>query len=593
MNYNIFKKLTPTEVMVLKKFQKNGYLISLYTKATDLENPFYQHCLSDAEVTQLINDCYDNIPEDCYSDTHRIIMNAKRKLDKYFNQNEQAELPLPPTQPAALPATPAAAMPTTPLAALPATPAAAMPATPPAAMPATPAPAMPATPAAKPQSLDVVLRQQTPANINHGGKRKPNAKISAEYFLQLFHVKIYQEGIYIFDGGRYQYFSDQDIKRLLHTIFKEEAEQCGTSKYYKEIIDFIRCVPGIVVKDAANDPTKISFLDGYLDLKTLNIHKPDYTNFFTTIINMYIDELSAVKQTPVFDSFINRITGGDLLLQERILEVIGYCLTNDMAAKSIFLFQGVSNSGKSTLINLISSFFEDELIAAVPIDELSLTFSMKELFGKALNINGELSSSSIKPQTCRCLKQLTGGDWIQANVKYKDYIKFKNTAKILLATNNALFLEERDEAFIQRFITVPFAYSLSKEEIDYSLLDKIKAERPGILIKALNHYITLKNNNYQFTGNYPLNAQCQSNNRQQRTDILKTFIDEMLVVDYDSFVPLAEIYTAFKEWLMQTGELNNPYPSDMSFGKSLRNYLHDAHFEKSGHRYSKIPLVAF
>jgi len=66
----------------------------------------------------------------------------------------------------------------------------------------------------------------------------------------------------------------------------------------------------------------------------------------------------AREDCPVFDKFLHDISGGDPVLEMRIWEVMGYCLTPDLNAKKFFIFQGAHDSGKSLLCNLLSDFFQ-------------------------------------------------------------------------------------------------------------------------------------------------------------------------------------------------------------------------------------------
>ena len=134
---------------------------------------------------------------------------------------------------------------------------------------------------------------------------------------------------------------------------------------------------------------------------------------------------------------------------------------------------------------MLSSFFADDLLAAVPLAEIGSQFATSELFGKALNINGELAAGSIKAQNARQLKVLTGNDLVSADVKYKSRVRFRNTAKMVFATNNPLYLEVNDEALLERIIVIPFAFSIPIDVRNRNLVELLKAGRGSLFWKAI------------------------------------------------------------------------------------------------------------
>ena len=65
------------------------------------------------------------------------------------------------------------------------------------------------------------------------------------------------------------------------------------------------------------------------------------------------------------------MTGGDPLLIRRIWQFLGCCLTQDMNIKAIFVLQGISNSGKSVLVNLLKSFFPEDVKIELDVHSMS------------------------------------------------------------------------------------------------------------------------------------------------------------------------------------------------------------------------------
>lgn len=217
----------------------------------------------------------------------------------------------------------------------------------------------------------------------------------------------------------------------------------------------------------------------------------------------YIQDLNAT--CPAFDQFLRDVSGEDADLQERIWQALGYLLVPDQSAQIMFLLQGVPGSGKSVFCEFVRTCFEDEDVTTIDIHELSKSSSRKEIVGRLLLLNTELPDTAISEKTVKILKQLTGGDRIHAahpDIKNTE-IEFKNSAKILLATNHSVQLRKPDEALLSRIVTIPFAYV--PERCDPYLGEKLAQERDVIVSKAIRRYFELVSCDFQFAGEYEMN----------------------------------------------------------------------------------------
>ena len=110
----------------------------------------------------------------------------------------------------------------------------------------------------------------------------------------------------------------------------------------------------------------------------------------------------------------------------------------------------------------------------------------------------DLPDSRITPEAVGKLKMLTGGDRVTTDVKYRDPVSFRNTAKLLFGSNFEIKYS-KDTALNQRMISVPFNYSVPKEEQNPDLSEKLLKESSGICNKAIAAYIRLRKNNFKFT----------------------------------------------------------------------------------------------
>lgn len=407
---------------------------------------------------------------------------------------------------------------------------------------------------------------------------KVNPSITAKDFASKFSFKIYKGEVYCLVGAVYKLFLEDSFRMLLNQFYRNEAENFGSARFYDEVLRFIKCEGSAAVNE--NDEAMLSnyicLEDGYFDLTVMKWFQPNKNIFFRKYINLKISDVMNYQEPVVFQQFLYRMTGGDEMLMHRILEIMGYVFSNDLSAKVFFIFQGVPDSGKSTLLELIKSFFNEEFSAALNIEDFEKQFAVSELFDKAINICGELTGLSIKSTAVGRLKQLTGNDTISADVKYKAHIKFKNSAKFLFATNNSVNLEYIDEAFLKRIIVVPFKYSATVK--DRGLLMKLLNEKAGIFQLCVKHYVQLKQKDYCFAGNYPLNEICQNIHNNKATNWMPQFLDEVLEPDPNAHVFVEDLLREFHVYGERNGFTANV--DNLGFAKELRKYFPKENFGK-------------
>ena len=224
--------------------------------------------------------------------------------------------------------------------------------------------------------------------------------------------------------------------------------------------------PSICEKPEQINSDLVSFANGVLNLKTghLHPHNPAFNTYYE--IKSSYDQHS--RPHPVFDQFLASITGGDPALEQRILEVIGYCIVPDTQGKVFFVFQGVPDSGKSVLAAFIRGCFNDDATVAMDILSLGERFSVSSLIGKQLCTSMDLPAAPLNAKSVSIFKMLTGGDPITCDIKFAPHTTFYNTAKFIFGTNHMILTQNNDPAFYRRAITVPFLNMVPKERQDLS-----------------------------------------------------------------------------------------------------------------------------
>ncbi len=275
------------------------------------------------------------------------------------------------------------------------------------------------------------------------------------------------------------------------------------------MIVFARMMPHIECKVGENSTERyrfVTFENGTLDLKTgqLHPHSPQY--FTTYCLKCQYNPSFANLSTPYFDTFLHQMSGGDRLLEARVLEFIGYCLVPDLDGRVIFLLQGYSGAGKSLISNFLRSLYPDEVVSSLNVHELGDKFAVSELSRKVICLSPDLPAGVLDDKSVSALKKLSGHDKVSSDVKFQSRVEFECEATFVLATNHMLCTKRRDEALIDRIVVIPFAFPVAKEARMPSLIDNLKEETDRIANRALQAYFCLRSKHYIFSGNYEINA---------------------------------------------------------------------------------------
>ena len=378
-----------------------------------------------------------------------------------------------------------------------------------------------------------------------------NDKVSpyavAQELLRHEKIKIIGEALFVYQEGFYQHISAECLRRLILEDCRAVVESVGTPKLVEEVFKFLLCEPRIFRNAEAWDEDLIAFDNGVLELSTGHLlpHSHEF-NIFYRIESWWGDR----SPHPHFDAFLHQATGGDCALKQRILEVIGYALSPDSGTRALFLFQGVTASGKTLLSNFLKNCVNPDCHTGLAINKMAERFSVANLVGKQLCMSLDLPATPLNAEAVALLKSLTGGDPITADVKYRPHITFVNRAKIVSCTNHPLLLQTEDAAFLDRLIAVPFRYSVPEEQRNGKLLKELNAERAAIVYDAIQAYRALRERNYRFSGEYTVNSMFSKGVATvpaSADELIVQFVMKYCTIKHDAVTFVDDLYRRYCE----------------------------------------------
>lgn len=365
------------------------------------------------------------------------------------------------------------------------------------------------------------------------------------------HIYVYQDGYYRLNG-------EDMIIIELKKIFNAYNVQ-WKKQYKNEIIDYIK-TENIVDRDDITPPKNlINFNNCIYDINTGKTIKQDPKYFFLYKIPWDYNPKS--KCPKVMGYFESTLKPQYIKLSQ---EIFGYCLYYDYNIAGIFYLYGTGGNGKKIWIQILENMLGQKNRANKTIDALANTrFATALLYGKLLNICGELTSSILKDTDM--LKSLSSGDAVQAEFKGKDGFDFYNRAKLITACNSIPYCKDLSDGWYQRQYIIPFLKKFrdSKQE-DIELLDKLinKEEMEGVLVWALAGLERLLKNK-KFS--YPFNKKEKYLMLQQNTAY---YVDRFYqkTTDWNDYLLMDDIYKDYKKWCIKN---DVPVDSQNALGRSL------------------------
>lgn len=394
-----------------------------------------------------------------------------------------------------------------------------------------------------------------------GGKKiaisNPTPYAAMDWLIRSLHIVNAGGMLYFYKDGAYLPRRRDDAKRIILDACRSAVEMSGNARFVNQIYELLLLEPKIC-RDADLQLNLVTLNDCVVDVVTGQTipHTPEL--FVTTRLKGSYKKGSNTD-CPVFKQFLRSISHGDKALEQRIWQAIGYLLVPDQAGKSFILFQGPPHSGKSVLGNFIRGCFAGDVVSALEINDLGGNFVLSDLVAKKLCVDFDLPADPFNKKSVSKLKKLTGSDLLSSDVKFADRVRFICTAKFLFATNHAVLLPNKDEAFNNRLVVVPFSASVAKENQDFHLPEKLAAERDAIIVQALRHYRQLVDNDYRFAGSFAPNV-VLGELGESCLDAIAAFLNSYCEMDEKSWTATSVLYALFVELYGYLCEMN-PFSS--------------------------------
>jgi P4 family phage/plasmid primase-like protien len=329
-----------------------------------------------------------------------------------------------------------------------------------------------------------------------------------------------------------------------------DAFKLAKSASQKRAIDaaiwLTRSAPGIYQELTTFDvnPMILNCQNGIVDLRT-GVLLPHAKDARCTLLagTEYRPDATA----PRWRQFISEVCMEKPELMDYMQRVCGYLLTAYTREHCLFFMHGGGRNGKSVLVETMLRAMGDYAGAAEPEmlmarKHQSIPVDIAALRGRRAVFLNETNQGQRFDEAK--LKNLTGGDKLQARFMRENLFEFNPTHKLVLRGNHKPTVNGTDEGIWSRLKLIPFDLRLTPDEIDRALGDTLAGELPGVLAWAVQGCLQWQREGLKT----PAIIDDAVKAYRLESDTLGRFIEECCEVRGNAEVKASALYQRYKEF---------------------------------------------
>ena len=342
--------------------------------------------------------------------------------------------------------------------------------------------------------------------------------------------------------------ASEGVSTALHdwALRSESAKQIGA------MVQLASTEPGIPVaaSEFDTDPMLLGVRNGVIDLSTGALRSAIREDNMTKQCSVEFDPNSAC---PTWETFIDRVTGGDKELARYLQVMAGYWLTGKTNEQCLFTICGPGANGKTVFLRVLQELMGDYARSTPPETLLvrrnpgGPSPDLARLHGVRLAFAYEPSEGAMLAEDV--VKRITGQDKIICRNLYSNFFEYDPQFKFVLATNHKPIIRGDDHAIWRRIRLIPFEVIIPPKDQDKDLIAKLFGELPGILNWALDgHRIYQK----ERLRSPPCVVEATKVYRDEM-DILADWIGDCLVEVDGERTSVADLYASYQTWCKASG----------------------------------------
>jgi putative DNA primase/helicase len=374
----------------------------------------------------------------------------------------------------------------------------------------------------------------------------------------------------VYDGTRWRVDDRGAVVRLAkdtaRSIFEEakEAADDETAKRLgkwatsslsesklRAMISLAQSEPGIPVLPEEMDASAdlLNVLNGTIDLRTGELREHRRGDLVTKLAPVEYDPHA---DTPLWANFLSRVLPVDEL-RTFVQRATGYSATGDTSEQCLFINHGLGANGKSTFHEAVATALGDYAMRAPT--EMLLAKRGGAVPNDVARLKGARFVTASETEDGRRLaesvvKDLTGQDTITARFMRAEFFDFAPTHKLHLSTNHKPEIRGTDTAIWRRIRLVPWTVTIPPAEQDKHLLEKLRAELPGILAWIVRGCVEWRRHGLQA----PEEVREATRAYRAEMDVLAAFLEDCCILRPGASALATPLYITYKEWCEANGE---------------------------------------
>ena len=340
----------------------------------------------------------------------------------------------------------------------------------------------------------------------------------------------------------------------LFAKFKQWVIECESDSMFKQALALARSDRSIAISVTALDQHQhlLCCANGVVDLRTGEL-LPNRPELYLTK-NTGVAYLPDAK-FPQWDAFLDQAMGGNEAVRDFFQLTIGYSLQGSCREEKFVILHGPGATGKTTVLESVggalgdyhvaanfSTFLKKDRVSSGPSEDIA------RLSGARLVTASECDDGQRFAEAT--LKQLTGGDKVNARFLYQNSFDFRPQFKLFFAVNHLPFMTTDDPAIWRRIIRIPFEYRPAQIQTNLKSLFSTPEAQAAILAWAVKGTVRW----YKTGLVVPPEIEAANKWAREEMDPTSAFINEECLTDPRCYNAVTHFRQRYDEWAAANGQ---------------------------------------
>jgi putative DNA primase/helicase len=308
--------------------------------------------------------------------------------------------------------------------------------------------------------------------------------------------------------------------------------------------------------DSVTSQMLLNCNNGTVNLQTGELQKHRKEDMITKIVPV---DYNPGARCPFWEDTFKLIFDDNADLITFMQKALGYSLTGSVDERCFFICWGESGAnGKSTILETVQDILgpgyaqmSDMVVITSSTTDNRVSSSLAKLQGSRFVSMNEAEENQKLSEAL--IKQMTGGDTVQACFKYQNPFEYKPIFKLWIRTNEKPIIRSQTNSIWDRIKLIPFERSIPKDKrLPRSIVDaKLIEEREGILawlVRGAQMWVI------DSSLSEPSEVSAAVSGYRSDSDIIRIFLDECAEENPQYKIKTSELYQAFVGWSRDAGE---------------------------------------